>query len=170
MTKNGWLYFLTAFIVFADVGFFSELDFFGKSFLISVWLVSLLSFTKVEYFFRLVLLTSLLTELFGSSPLGWYTLGFAFLYAFCILVRSSIIKHPKIEMVFFLFVLSGLRLVSFAPSPMVAILSLRKILVTTLTSFPFYLILRWLLALMLKRFFGPSYFQLKLYRGGETRV
>lgn len=169
MTKNVWLYFLTALIVLFDVGFFSELDLFGKSFLICVWLVYLLSFTKAEYFFRLVILTSLLTELFGSYPLGWSTLGFIFLYTLCILARTSIIKHPKIEMVFFLFVLSGFRLVSSVSSPM-SLLSFQKILVTTITSFPFYLILRWLLASIFKRFFGPSYFQLKLYRGGEARV
>lgn len=169
MTKNGWLYFLTTLIVLTDVGFFSELDLFGERFLIGVWLVSLLSFTKVEYFFRLVILTSLLTELFGSYSLGWSTLGFVFLYTFCILARISIIKHPKIEMVFFLFVLSGLRLVSSASSPL-SLLSFQKILVTAIASFPFYLILRWLLASIFKRFFGPSYFQLKLYRGGEARV
>ncbi|MDP2874324.1 MAG: hypothetical protein Q8N84_03485 [bacterium] len=169
MTKHVWLYFLTIFIVLFDVGFFSELNLFGKGFIICVWLVSLLPFTKVEYFFRLVILTSLLTELFGPYPLGWNALSFAFLYAFCTLARGSIIKHPKIEMVFFLFVLSGLRLVSLASSPL-SILSLQKILVTTITSFPLYLILRWLLASIFKKFFGPSYLQLKLYQGGEARV
>lgn len=169
MTKNVWLYFLTTFIVFIDVGFFSELDLFGKNFLIGVWLVSLLSFTKVGHFFRLVILASLLTEIFGSYPLGWSTLGFSFLYTFCILARGSIIKHPRLEIVFFLFVLSGLRLVSSIPSPM-SLLSFQKILLTAIASFPFYLILRWLLASIFKRFFGPSYFQLKLYRGGEARV
>ncbi len=169
MTRNVWLYFLTTLLVLTDVGFFSELDLFGKSFLISVWLVFLLSFTKVEYFFRVVILTSLLTEFFGPYPLGWNTLSFAFLYAFCIFARSSIIKHPKIEMVFFLFVPSGLRLISSAASPL-SIFSLQKILVSAIAGFPFYLILRWLLASIVKRFFGPSYFQLKLYRGGEARV
>lgn len=169
MTRNAWLYLLTSVIALADVGFFSGIDVLGDGFLTFTWLVSIFLFMEEVYFFRLVLFASLLTEVFSFYPLGWHTLAFSVLYATYLLARRLIQKHPKLEIIFFLLIFSGFRLVlsAFPPLPVFAF---PKALSATFISLPFYFFCRLVFVFLLKRFFGPSYLQLKLYSGGEIRV